>query len=272
VNEAGSATISALAAHSVRSLYPYALAEGEGVGTAYEYVAKAAFMQPVVRQLESVGAARAASAKNGAPRIVVAGLPEKYGTSLDFAILAHGIGADLAIVDDRAAALARAEHAIGAAQRAGRLAGLRVTFEAIISLADVARRPPVDAVLSCEVLQRIDPPARREFVDGVRRLAPRGAVFVPNSENGSHLKISGLKGLTGAELSALAPGAEWGYVDMPPFPPGITRSADQRSRASTGTLEAIAMRGLDVYCQAEPLVPAAVKKHFAHIVCARWTA
>jgi hypothetical protein len=249
----------------VRSLYPYALAEGEGVGTAYEYVAKAAFMQPLVRQLESLAA-------RGPLRVVVAGLPEKYGTSLDFAILAHGIGADLVIVDDRAAALARAEHAIGAAQRAGRLAGLRVTFEAIVAIADVARRSPVDAVLSCEVLQRIDPPARRGFFDGLRTLAPRGALFVPNSENGSHLKISGLRGLTGAELSSLAPGAEWGYVDMPPFPPGITRSAEQRTRASTGMLEAVAMRGLDAYCHAEPFVPAAIKKHFAHIVCARWTA
>jgi hypothetical protein len=247
---------------TIRSLYPFALAEGEGVGTAYEYVAKGAFMRPLSQEL---------TRPHGAPpRVLVAGLPEKYGSSLDFSILAEALDGELLVVDDRPAALERAEKVVRALQSGGRLTGLRVQFRALGALAEVATLPPHDAVLSCEVLQRIPVGSRAAFADGLRSLARRGALFVPNSENGSHLKISGLGGLSGAELSGLFPGAFCDYVDMPPFPPGIKRSADQRSRASTGVLEAVAMRGLDSYCRAETFVPAFVKKHFAHIVCVMW--
>jgi hypothetical protein len=250
------------AAATIRSLYPFALAEGEGVGTAYEYVAKSAFMRPLAQEL---------TRPHGAPpRLLVAGLPEKYGSSLDFAILAQTLNADLLVVDDRPVALERAEKVVRGLQSGGRLTGLRVQYRAVPSLTDVTRLEAHDAVLSCEVLQRVPAGARPAFADGLRSVARRGALFVPNSENGSHLKISGLPGLTGPELAALFPGAVCDYVDMPPFPPGITRSADQRSRASTGMLEALAMRGLDSYCRAESLVPAFVKKHVAHIACAMW--
>jgi hypothetical protein len=248
---------------TVRSLYPFALAEGEGVGTAYEYVAKAAFIEPLVKEL-------AQRRQGGTPRVLVAGLPEKYGTSLDFAILAHRLDVDLLVADDRPAAIERAQKAIEALQHGGRLRGLRVAYRALPTLAEVTRLEPHDAVLTCEVLQRVPVPSRGAFADGLRSIAPRGALFVPNSENASHLKISGLHGVSGDEIGALFPGAVCGYVDMPPFPPGIIRSADQRSRASTGLVEAVAMRGLDAYCRGEPLVPAFVKKHFAHIACAMW--
>lgn len=251
---------------TIRSLYPFALAEGEGVGTAYEYVAKAAFVRPLAKEL----AHRSEGAGPRVARILVAGLPEKYGSSLDFAILAHDLQAELVVVDDRPAAIERAQRAIETLQRGGRLAGLKVRYAAVPALADLHKLEPHDAVLSCEVLQRVPAAGRGAFVDGLRSLAPRGALFVPNSENASHLKISGLHGLSGAEMASLFPGATCDFVDMPPFPPGITRSADQRSRASTGTFEALAMRGLDAYCKAESLVPAFVKRHVAHIVCAMW--
>ncbi len=250
---------------TVRSLYPYALAEGEGVGTAYEYVAKSAFMRPLAEELTRP--------HGRPPRLLVAGLPEKYGSSLDFAILAHVLDADLLVVDDRPAAIERAEKVVRGLQAGGRLTGLRVQYRSVPTLADLAGLTdvePHDAVLSCEVLQRVGHGARGAFADGLRSLSPRGALFVPNSENGSHLKISGLGGLTGPDLAALFPGAVCDYVHMPPFPPGITRSADQRSRASTGMLEALAMRGLDSYCRAESIVPAIVKRRVAHIACVMW--
>jgi hypothetical protein len=252
-------------AATIRSLYPFALSEGEGVGTAYEYVAKTAFMRPLAEELT-----RPQPGSPRSPRLLVAGLPEKYGSSLDFAILAQSLDADLLVVDDRPAALERAEKVVGALRAGGRLSGLRVRYSVVATLADVTKLEPHDAVLSCEVLQRVAPASRVAFADGLRSVARRGALFVPNSENGSHLKISGLAGLTGADLAGLFPGAVCDYVDMPPFPPGITRSADQRSRASSGMLEAVAMRGLDAYCRAESFVPSFVKKRVAHIVCAMW--
>jgi hypothetical protein len=204
--------------------------------------------------------------------VIVAGLPEKYGTSLDFAILAHRHGAQLRVVDDRQEAIDRAERGIAAVQAAGRLRGLRVEYRRLDSLSDLAKTEPHDVVLSCEVLQRVPQASRAAFVGTLRSLGPMGALFVPNAENASHLEISGLAGFSRLELEALFAGARSGYVDMPPFPPGIARSSEQRARASSGLAEALAMRALDVYCAGERLVPAFVKRRFAHIVCAMWGA
>jgi hypothetical protein len=57
---------------------------------------------------------------------------------------------------------------------------------------------------------------------------------------------------------------------MPPFPPGITRSPDQRQKASSGMFEAVAMAGLQAYCEAERFVPGRLASKVAHIVYARW--
>jgi hypothetical protein len=57
---------------------------------------------------------------------------------------------------------------------------------------------------------------------------------------------------------------------MPPFPPGITRSAAQRQRAATGVLEALAMHGLQGFALAEPFLPDVLKARSAHITFARW--
>jgi hypothetical protein len=245
-------------ADAIKTLYPYALAEGEGVGTAYEYVAKARVVAPLIAKLGRGG------------RILVAGLPEKYGTSLDFAILAHRAGADLHAVDDRDSAIDRAKRAVETLQSTGKLGGLRVSFGRVKAIEALDGVGAHDLVLSCEVLQRLSVASRVAFTRAIRALAPVGAVFVPNAENASHLAISGLAGLTLADLRALFDDAKFGYVDMPPFPPGIARSTEQRARASTGRAEAMAMGALDVYCAAEGLVPAVVKRRFAHIVWATW--
>jgi hypothetical protein len=245
---------------SIKELYAYALVEGEGVGTAYEYFAKRRVMARVLERLRP------------GDEILIAGLPEKYGTSLDFVLAAHERGCACLVVDDRAAAIEKAKGAIAAAQAARRLDGARVRYQTIDSLADIGRAPAAAVALSCEVLQRVPVHAQSAFARDLRTRAPAGVVFVPNSENDSHLKISGLGGFTRIGLSQVmnAQRADVGFTDMPPFPPGITRSEDQRSRASSGTLEAIAMLGLEWYCRAERLVPATAQRHFAHIVWARW--
>jgi hypothetical protein len=245
---------------SIKSLYPFALAEGEGIGTAYEYVAKARVLDGLISRVSTVGRR---------PRIVVAGLPQKYGTSLDFAILAQQMGAETVIVDERPSALERARNAIESLQRTGALPGLHPEFRQV-SLSALAEVGTCDAVLSSEVLQRVEPPLRRDWVMALRGLASTGALFVPNADNRAHLDISGLPGVTRSEMHALFADARLAYVDMPPFPPGITRNPEQRQKASSGAMEAMAMRVLDAYCYAERLVPDPLKKRVAHIVCAVW--
>jgi hypothetical protein len=72
------------------------------------------------------------------------------------------------------------------------------------------------------------------------------------------------------DLQALfdAPLARAGYIDMPPFPPGITRSDDQREQATSGRLEAFAMWGLQQYARGERLLPRALRQRQSHIVYA----
>jgi len=66
--------------YSIRKMYPYALLEGQGMGTAYEYYSKLAVMRRVFQVTR-------------APRSIVAmGLPEKHGYDLDFVLLAHELG------------------------------------------------------------------------------------------------------------------------------------------------------------------------------------
>jgi len=244
---------------SIKDLYAYALAEGEGVGTAYEYYVKRRVMAPLLAKLP-----------RGA-HVLVAGLPEKYGTSLDFVLAASERGARILLVDERAAAVDRARTAIGRLEQDGRLTGVDLEYRVIGSFEELSALPRQDLVLSCEVVQRLPEHERGDYVRAIRALGSRGVVFVPNSENGSHLAISGLGGLDRRGLSTLFDGeARVGFVDLPPFPPGIKRSEDQRARASSGLAEAIAMRGLEVYSAAEPVLPSLVKRQFAHIVYTTW--
>ena len=239
---------------SIRSLYTYALAEGEGVGTAYEYFVKRGVLRSVLAETPRGGS------------ILVAGLPEKYGTSLDFVLAAAEKSAKVRVMDDRPAALDRARGAFAALDKQNVEIDYR-QIDAMTNLGDDA----YDLALSCEVVQRLAAGDRERYVRSLRDRAPRGVIFCPNGENESHTKISGLSGLTQAELARLAgTGAEVGFVDMPPFPPGITRSAEQRSKASTGLAEGIAMWGLQAYALAEPFAPRALKRHVAHIVYAKW--
>src|SRR5262252_6719711 len=93
---------------SIKSLYPLALAEGEGVGTAYEYFAKRLIL---TRWLAKLPQARS---------LLIAGLPEKYGSSLDFLLLTQEMAvADVIVVDERPPALDKIRKSLAAAQAMG---------------------------------------------------------------------------------------------------------------------------------------------------------
>ena len=117
--------------HAIKSLYPLALAEGEGVGTAYEYVAK----RHVLRRW--LGQVRGQLPRNLPGRVLIAGLPEIYGTSLDYLLLAAELGWPALVVDDRPAFLAKTEQAAAAAQAQtpNLLAGLQLQFQQVANVA-----------------------------------------------------------------------------------------------------------------------------------------
>lgn len=255
-----------LITHSIRALYAPALAEGEGVGTAYEYYAKRLVLS------RWLGAWRPR-------RILVAGLPEKYGSSLDFLLLAADLGAEVTVLDDRQSALDQLREALAEAARSDQSQMLsfarpdcRLTPD-LGGLANIAER--WELLLSSEVIQRLPDDARQRYVRAALQLAERVALFMPNADNPAHTNLSGLSGLVLDELRMLVMAAEanhlnWqtGYMDAPPFPPGMVRTELQRQQASTGAAERLAMWGLGYYARLERFFPAELPRRNAHIVYA----
>lgn len=247
---------------SISSLYPLALAEGEGIGTAYEYYAK---RQVLARWLVNLRPPR---------RLLIHGLPEKYGSSLDFFLLAEDLAVtEIVVIDDRQPALEKCQHSVAAAQALGELTRICPTYITVPELSlpkELAGE--FDLCLGSEVVQRFDAGARRRYISSLMNLTPALALFVPNGDNSSHTSISGLAGISLSELRALiepvSGPATCGYVDMPPFPPGLTRSVAQRERAASGKLEGFAMWALGWYARAETFFPSSWRRLHSHIVYA----
>ena len=271
-----------LAHYTIKDLYALALAEGEGMGTAYEYYAK------------RLALGRWLKARPRPASILVAGLPEKYGASLDFLLLAGELGAAVTVVDDRPAALDRLRGALDRPQRSQKTSEVWAVFpRPVCLLADLPRLAGLagqfDLAVSSEVLQRLAAAERPAYVAALRARADALALFAPNADNPAHTGRSGLAGLQLDEMSALmqatadrrpptaageaAVGSRRsavvsGYIDMPPFPPGITRSDEQREQATQGAFEAVVMGGLRVYAHGERLLPGALRRRQSHIVYA----
>lgn len=244
---------------SIKKLYALALAEGEGVGTAYEYFAKRLALAGWLRTL---------------PRpqtILVAGLPQKYGSSLDFVQLAAELGSRLTVIDEREEALQQWETAVATMQKDGWWSGLQWSTQLVTDMILMNEiTVSSDLALSSEVLQRLPAAGRAGYWRRLTQLAPHQALFAPNGDNRAHTDISGLAGLRLDELRAWLTdeNAAAGYLDMPPFPPGITRSDEQREQATTGTLESLAMWGLGYYARGERWLPHGLRQRQSHIVYA----
>jgi DNA-binding NarL/FixJ family response regulator len=258
-----------LAHYTIKDLYTLALAEGEGMGTAYEYYAK------------RLALGRWLKARPRPTSILLAGLPEKYGASLDFLLLAGELGATVTVVDDRPAALARLRQALATSETSEVWAALAQPAAIILadlpSLATLSGR--FDLAMSSEVLQRLGTAERPTYVAALRARADALALFAPNADNPAHTDRSGLAGLRLAELRTLLGDdpsllstancqLTTGYIDMPPFPPGITRSDAQREQATQGAFEAAVMSGLRLYAHGERYLPGALRRRQSHIVYA----
>jgi dihydroflavonol-4-reductase len=239
---------------NVADYYPIALAEGEGVGTAYEYLAKWQVLHPAL---------------TGVRRMLIAGLPEKYGSSLDFVSLAVALDAELVVVDEREAALAKLRDAMASAGLAPRATFRQTPLQQMGKLGEA----PFDLGLSCEVLQRVQASDRDGYVRAMAKLARRIVLFTPNAGNSSHASRSHLRSLSIHEVKAVVATAgahleRAGFVDMPPFPPGLTLSKDTRQQVKQAWWQRPALGALGLFCRAERILPAPAKQPFAHIVYA----
>jgi len=255
--------------YSIKNLYPLALAEGEGVGTAYEYFTKRLLL------------ARWLKGKEQPRHILVAGLPEKYGASLDFLLIASDLGASVTVVDDNPQALTNAKEALSKAQKERQLQNIEPEYCQVGNMGSLDEIDgPIDLVLSSETLQRLSVTDQNRFIIRLIQLAPLVAIFTPNYDNPAHTDHSGLSGLRLDELDTLIKQGrqlaneesdgcqQTDYIDMPPFPPGITRSEEQREQAISGKGEAIAMWGLGYFARLERFLPRRWRRKKSHIVFA----
>lgn len=250
--------------HSIKTLYSLALAEGEGVGTAYEYFAKRLVLRPWLQTLPPIR------------RMLIAGLPEKYGASLDYILLAEELGATAVVADDRPESLEKFNASLVKARQMGWFTAGHIETVLVPTMASLAEVDGgVDLAIANEVIQRLPPADRLAYGQRQCELAAAVALFCPNAANPDHAAHSGLATLPLSDLPRLLPPsariASSGYIDMPPFPTGVTRSEAQRAQAESGRFEAYIMWGLGYFARMEHWLPTAVRRQKSHIIYALLT-
>ncbi|MFA6217618.1 MAG: hypothetical protein WDL87_08240 [Candidatus Omnitrophota bacterium] len=203
-----------------RALFYYDLArlQNEGWGTVYEYLDKHLFLKKKI-------------SKTKIKRILIAGLPEKYGYSLDFLMLAQELGVLCTVIDDRKDRIERTkEFVTGLALKNKLDLGLIkfiVSGNSIIPH-DVDDHPlKYDLVLSCEAIQRYSDPQQLEILKKLAFVSDSVFIFMPNALHSGHARsglatvdikqISSWKKELGGEYSL-----EYGFIDFAPWSSGIT--------------------------------------------------
>jgi len=128
-----------------------------------------------------------------------------------------------------------------------------------------------DLALSSEVYQRLEGD-QENYISNLKRLSKNFAIFAPNNGNESHTTLSGLKSVHLKDLLRCCGEGQpentiydYGFLDMPPFPPGLTRSKEKRMQAAESQVETLLMKGLEIYCLCEFLFPKFLKEKIAHI-------
>ena len=179
--------VSTLPAHrSIRSLYSLALAEGEGLGTTNEYFAKRIPLAPWSALLPHPR------------RLLIAGLPEKFGYSLDLLLLAEELAIpDVVVITIARSAVEGIRRSLAAAQAGGELMRLQPRYLVVTDLAQSEELTDHFRSLSCvEVLQRLDTTGRRRYVERLARIAPAFVLFAPNATTPVIRTLGGFSGLT----------------------------------------------------------------------------
>jgi len=249
---------------NIKSLYAINLAEGEGLGTAYEYYAKLRKLKKFINSIEKP------------KKILIAGLPEKYGLSMDFFLLGQILQAETVVIDDRVDALERARKTLWTLKSKMIFNDTEILLLKANKLAEFNKDRPIegkfDLALSSEVLQRLDG-AQGTYISNLIKASKNFALFVPNKGNESHADLSGLKGIYLWELLKRCQEGhsrvsiyDFGYVDIPPFPPGIRRPQAKREQAAESRFETFLMKGLEIFNLCEDMLPKFIKEKKAHMI------
>jgi len=241
-------------------LYDIAKKQDEGLGTAYEYRVKLKLLHRLLTKADC----RPES-------ILIAGLPEKYGYSMDLVLLAQALEAKLTVLDERECRLEKFEDLCRGLRAAS---SDHLTLIKTSSWDNFSSGKNHDLIVSCEVLQRLDEGQKISYFNELGHCGKMFVAFAPSAENKSHAKLSGLNTVSLGELEGLLinSGLELlssGYLDAPPFPPGLKlsrRNTDQSGQhQSNHILEKIAMLILGGWSRIERAIPNTVMQRVSHI-------
>jgi hypothetical protein len=235
-----------------------ALEEGEGFGTAYEYFVKIKLLLGLLD-------------RSSIQSILMAGLPEKYGFSLDVFLLAHLCASKILVVDTDVEKLDRTEQLIKSLDSKKVLPCRNVEFRKIDSFCDIEHLGHFDLSVSSLVVQRLTLGPRLDYIDLLLDVSRSVIIFAPNRDNHAHVNITGLNSISLSEI------AKWrelslkkmsysncGLLDMPPFPPGIR--LDRSAIRNHDLRDKIGSQILEFWSRVESLCPYFVKSRMAHIV------
>jgi hypothetical protein len=243
--------------YKIDLLYRLALEEGEGFGTAYEYFVKIKLLLGLL-------------GKHSVQSILMAGLPEKYGFSLDVFLLANLWGSKVLVADTDAEKLGRAERLIKTLDSKKILSCRDVEFRKVDGFCDVRRCGHFDLSVSSLVVQRLAASQRLDYIDLLANVSRSVIMFAPNRSNEAHVKITALNSVSIADIKGWSElfsekmlYRQYGLLDMPPFPPGI--KLDRSAACSHDLRDKIGSKILELWAIIEKICPYFIKKKIAHI-------
>lgn len=193
--------------------------QGEGWGTAYEYWVKYVYLLKTTARNQPI------------KRILIAGLPEKFGLGLDFLIFAQIKQCACVVVDERPEKIAQISKLTEYLVHELFLQEHLFTF-VISDIREFTKKAlsteKFDLVLNCEYLQRLSSSVREITIGDILNIAERGIFFVPNKDHEGHKMHSALHALTKEDTNQWKHSIEhmcyyhYRYIDFPPWPAGIT--------------------------------------------------
>ncbi len=244
--------------------YGLALWEGEGLGTAYEYLIRSYLFDKLFRKI------------GGVKNVLTAGLPEKYGFNLDFLFLARDLGCKIDIIDERDGVIKDFSKRLSGLSEINLLQPDDIQIQKIEKLENLCMRENkyYELALSSTVLQRIKEESRADYFKMLSERVRYLILFVPNKDNPAHRQRTGLNSLSIEDLLTYIKESgtnpfilDSGKIDLPFFPPGIKISAKlQKLIANKKLIRRIFMRFLNILAGLEFFCLDIIKDRFAHTV------
>ncbi len=183
---------------------------GEGYGSTYEYVAKYLVLLEAWRTEDLK--------KERFEKLVILGLPQRYGLSLDFLLWADFLGIKKVVVWNNLPE--KGEIFLVQGEVLTKVLHLRKLDLVLEESLDRLGVSDGSLCVSCEVFQGLSEPQRRRYVE-VASASGFHVLFIPNYFNQDHLRFTGLPTVPFNDLSPYFLRGREVYLDFPPVPAGF---------------------------------------------------